>query len=313
MRRVGLFAVTCAVLASPLAGRQSPSLATATVRVIVERAQGSFLEQFGAQDVAVFIGGLSRQVLEVAVERRPVSWVLLVDVSQSMVRGGRPGADIAIHDFQGNVRGIADGLVKRLFPPDRLLVVRFAGHRVWTLGSWSEDQVSHLAATQMLLDPVDRTQVRGPSPIWDAVASASGLLESQAAPRAIVLVTDGHATANTIGVVDAAAAAAQREAPVFVMHEPFWTGQMNKVLGPGERFLRPLAAHSGGMFRVNDSNARVGWQDPLPDYDDFIDAMRHQHVVQVDVTGLAPGRYPLEVRATEAGSTVHASAWIWVD
>ena len=128
----------------------------------------------------------------------------------SMVRGGRPGANIAVHDRPGMVGGMADGLLNRLRPQDRVLLMRFAGHQGWTLGAWSEDRAQNLATARMLLDPVDPMHVTGPSPIWDAVASAARLLESQPGPRAIVLVTDGHATGNRLGVADAAAEAAQR-------------------------------------------------------------------------------------------------------
>ncbi len=313
MHRMGPLAITWVLVATVSTG-QPKQTSVVSVSVIVERSEGSFPGQIETRDVTVVVDGVPRQLLAVEIERRPVSWIVLFDVSMSMLRGGRTGANLAVHDRSGMVSGMADGFINRLRPRDRVLLMRFAGSQGWTSGAWSENRAETLAAARMLLEPIDPAHASGPSPIWDAVASAAQLLESQPVPRAIVLVTDGHATANRLGVVDAAAEAAERGIPVFAMHEPFWSGSlMDKTLGPGEHFLRPLAARTGGIFRINDAPTRFGWQDPLPRYDHFIDAMHSRLLLRVDVSGLAPGRYLLEVRTTDVSLTAHAPAWLWVE
>jgi hypothetical protein len=296
-----------------LVGGQAPSSSHVRVGVFVERSEGRFVDGLTASDMEVAINGAPHTVRGLQRATGPVTWLLLVDASESLRRGGRIGSDVAVHDYPGIIKGIEEGFVDRLPGGDRLLVARFAGHKFWTLGSVTTHREMQRRAMRELLAPVEQGYAIGPSPIWDAVAAAVRLLASEPEPRGLVLVTDGHATANRLSMSEAAAEAAAQNVPVFVMYEAFWDGvKPDTFLGPGERFLRPLAAHTGGVFRLNDATARVGWQDPLPRFNHFIDAMHARLVVDIEVAALPPGRHLLEVSAKEKALTVHAPAWVWV-
>ena len=285
---------------------------TAEFRLIVE--DGDFDQDLDSGHIAVRIDGTARRVLAVEPERTAVNWLLLVDVSLSSTRGMRVGQTILVHDFAGNVRAIERGFVERLPPTDRLLVSRFAGPQFWRHGAFSMDREVQRAAVRGLVTPVEPGYGIGPSPIWDAVASAARLLAPEERQRAIVLFTDGHASGNVLALIDAAAESVRHDVPVFVMQELFWGEGTNADFrwGQGETVLRRLATSTGGMFRVNDAPKRFGWRDPLPDYGHFIDAMQRRHTVHVDVTGLASGRYDLKVEPRREGLTVHKPEWIWV-
>lgn len=289
------------------------------VRITVERRAGAFVGAMSADDLQVYVAGTARRISQVESVPGPRAWLLLIDVSMSLMRGGRisPGADITIHDPATLVRGIEQGFIARVPATDRLLVARFAGVETWRIEDWTSHRASPPHVAQVVPGPEDSGHSIGPSPIWDAVAAGARILEGEPEPRAIVLISDGKATANYLSRDEAAAEATRHGVPVFAMFEPFWMASWPQVLEDpvnlGHRHLRQLAAATGALFRINDTPARFGWQDPLPNYDHFIDAMRHQHVVLVDVTGLGAGRYPLEVRATDLSLTVHAPAWIWVE
>jgi len=315
----GLLIVSIWATALGSAAGQGADEGRAIFRVSVERRAGAFVGAVAADDLQVQVAGTARRVAQVEGVSGPRVWLLLIDVSMSLMRGSRisPGADILVHDPSTLARAIGQGFIDRLPATDRLLVARFGGPETWRVEDWSSHRATPRQGVHVVPVPGGSGYSIGPSPIWDAVAEGARVLEDEPEPRAVVLVSDGKATANYLSRDEAAAEAARRGVPLFAMFEPFWMASWPQVLEEpvnlGHRHLRELAAATGGLFRINDSPARLGWQDPLPDYDHFIDAMRHQHVVHVDVTGLAPGQYPLEVRAVDASLTAHTPQWIWVE
>jgi len=160
---------------------------------------------------------------------RPANVVLIVDVSHS----------------------VTYGIVKR----DRTLVVDAASAlaaamqagdtaRVGTFG----DEITIEPAPLKDADAVRAAGARlaerigGRSPIWDALVAAAGTLEGAAAPRGIIVLTDGRSTGNRIGFADAVDQLKRARIPVFVVS---LDKSDRPIPDPGAR-LEQLAAATGG-------------------------------------------------------------------
>jgi len=160
---------------------------------------------------------------------RPANVVLIVDVSHS----------------------VTYGIVKR----DRTLVVDAASAlaaamqagdtaRVGTFG----DEITIEPAPLKDADAVRAAGARlaerigGRSPIWDALVAAAGTLEGAAAPRGIIVLTDGRSTGNRIGFADAVDQLKRAGIPVFVVS---LDKSDRPIPDPGAR-LEQLAAATGG-------------------------------------------------------------------
>ena len=160
---------------------------------------------------------------------RPANVVLIVDVSHS----------------------VTYGIVKR----DRTLVVDAAAAlaaamqtgdtaRVGTFG----DEITIEPASLKDADAVRAAGARlaerigGRSPIWDALVAAAGTLEGAAAPRGIIVLTDGRSTGNRIGFADAVDQLKRARIPVFVVS---LDKSDRPIPDPGAR-LEQLAAATGG-------------------------------------------------------------------
>jgi hypothetical protein len=162
------------------------------------------------------------------------------------------------------------------------------------------------------LQTIPEADWTGASPIWDAVVSTATLLASQPPPRAIVLVTDGRATGNRWSMADAALEAAAQGVAVHVMYQPEWWGDRPNPHVDGDKFLRPLAEWTGGVFRVNDGIARGGWRDAPPPFADILAAIHNTHAIRLNVSADSAGVQPLEIRTRRSDLRVHAPKWILV-
>jgi hypothetical protein len=93
-------------------------------------------------------------------------------------------------------------------------------------------------------------QPGGPSPIWDAVVRVVDALEPGVRSTAILLVSDGKASANALGFDEARARAGSASVRVFVaaMNAPF--GRRLNQSRPGDPTLRlkQLAETTGGQY-----------------------------------------------------------------
>jgi hypothetical protein len=327
----GIAAVLCTL--TIVAGLYADRTRPLTVHVSVERNNGSFVNQLGSDIIDVLVNGTPHPIESVAPAGESASIVLLVDLSFSSTWGrGRelkasPG--IARHDFAGLVRAIERLFVPALRSGDRLSVGGFAGEQLRLSEEFLSGQRDQLAAIDAVvgrlarelqsrwrsarpfvppppLQTIPDADWTGASPIWDAVVSTASLLASQPAPRAIVLVTDGQATGNRWSMADAALEAAARGVAVHVMYQPEWWGDRPNPHVDGDRFLRPLAEWTGGVFRVNDGIARGGWRDAPPPFEDLVSAIQHAHAIRLNVSVESAGTQSLEIRVKQPDVRVHA-------
>jgi hypothetical protein len=104
----------------------------------------------------------------------------------------------------------------------------------------------------------------GPSPIWDAMSRAAASLAARDGDRIVLLITDGRATGNVLGVDDALkdALAAGVRVFVFDVHDASDMNARNRRIlddpdGPN-RDLRRIAVNTNGeyivVFRTNRTN-----------------------------------------------------------
>jgi hypothetical protein len=105
----------------------------------------------------------------------------------------------------------------------------------------------HAVVQQTAVKTTDRA---GPSPIWDAMDTATSALASAPGRRAILVVTDGQSTGNVHGVADVIAHAQAAHValyPIFVgdrrLLSPAW------AVHPGDT-LAALAHATGGTYTV---------------------------------------------------------------
>ncbi len=240
------------------AGRsQTTPSADVPIRVVVEDAQGKVVRGLGPNDFLVLVDGLPATVATAAMDSTPLSAVLLVDVTASL------------HGCPGGVAGIpstARTSTGSQFPepippavePFALNGVRADDRvRVGVIGRQLALDGTFLAGVNDIrrrwralfdLPPVDWL---GPSPIWDAVATATTAVADQPGHRAVVLVSDGAATGNVRGRREVAAAAARAGVPVSVVAEEAVirlpaSASLGDAVDPSDGLLA-LADDTGGV------------------------------------------------------------------
>ena len=173
-----------------------------------------------------------------------MSLVLLIDVSASV--------DFRTLELPRDVSGIVDsGLLAHLRADDRFGVAAFGATTKFS-GFLSGDRAGRLAAVKASLR--DRSvRLNGPSRVWDAVDEAIVSLDGQSPPRAIILMTDGRANGNRVGldaVIERATSSAVRVSVIA-------SGSVSPVrsrfpeLEPHVHLQR-LVAETGGAFTADD-------------------------------------------------------------
>jgi len=241
-----LVGITCTIA---LAAWIVSSLAAAPQRgplvllaVAVEGPDGQLVTGLTRDTFEIVAGGVTRPVeLFDAGKEQPLSLVLLFDVSASMET-----------NFKRSVvrTAVEKWFVDRLAPRDRVQVGSFA--KQISIGPpLVGNPRALLAAVRAALDPREADTL-GPSPIWDAVDAAVTALARANGRRAVLLVTDGRATGNRLGVDDVGMRAAAEGVAVSVVGED-WEMTLRQEGDTGVR-VRPgvalewIASATGGLY-----------------------------------------------------------------
>jgi len=132
---------------------------------------GRFLLDLKQEEFAVTEDGAPQEILEFALEERPVTLALVLDTSGSM------------RDAIREAQQAADRFVDTLKGEERAMVIDF-DQRVFLLQELTTDKVA-------LKQAIDSTYAEGGTAIYDALYSAFRLLNPIDGRKAIVLVTDG--------------------------------------------------------------------------------------------------------------------------
>lgn len=311
--------------------------ALATISVIVERADGTFVTGLTGGDFVVTSDGIRQPIESVKRTDAPLTLVLLLDTSTSV---GFKWSDGTIKPFTWDdfMRAVERPLLGALQPGDRLRVASLADTVVLSPRfTGSRDELSRALAEAMRRDMGERV---GPSPIWDGTAEALTLMADESGHRAVVLFTDGEATGNRRTLAEVTAEANRLGIAVHVvsvavdaLYAAPWSGSSSGLLQRPTRGLRYLADVTGGVFlpadygparrdlgdkvrpeeaeswvRVDRQNQINPWRADHPDeaFTRVLAALRASYSVSFNA-GAADGRsHALDVHVTRPGLTARA-------
>lgn len=248
-----------------------------TVPVVVSTAGGDFVTGLKSQDFRVFEDGVPQHVTVVGAEPDPLTAVLVIDTSLSML----PRLTEA--------RVAAGSLLDLLRPADRALIVTF-DNLAWL--------VSDLGAnTDELRRAILRLQPHGVlTRLYDALAAvASGRVDGVAGRKSVVVVTDGLDTdsyrTTGVGVMEHYQAAG---IPIYVVQLPTFRparpyehqsttvgvadvdrhADLGMLFEHATDYLKHLALETGGSF------AAPSTPDSLTDaFRRAANELRHQYVL----------------------------------
>ncbi|MEZ5317053.1 MAG: vWA domain-containing protein [Vicinamibacterales bacterium] len=178
----------------------------------------------------------------------PVRVLFIGDSSRSQ-HGAVFGVPLVLrgHGSKTSLDHVAEALGTHLAPGVALRVASFA-ERFLVSPSW----VTTREDVRRAFDAVDQTEggyTVGPSPIWDAVYEGADTLAPEPGRKFMLLVTDGAATANTVGFESALAHVRASGITVHVastLTSPYARDEWGP--SPLTR-LRRLAAETGGQYR----------------------------------------------------------------
>lgn len=229
--------------ATPLAASAPQTRAPFICDVFALDADGQPATNLTAADFQVRIDDAPAPVVQCARAPRNLSLVVLVDGTAS-----QPLKRYEILD------GVLTGLIPNLQPDDRARLALLGNPTKFS--AWLPAEIP--TAASMARTFLDRPPIE-PSPIWDAVDAATKAFGDAPAPHALIVISDGRATGNAIGLEEAARRAVAASMPVNVVSEggewliPQFGDAPDRARSDAS--LRWLADATGGLF-LEDGTAR---------------------------------------------------------
>src|SRR4051794_40991085 len=193
-------------------------LLEATVKDKADR----FVNSLGAASFRVFEDDEQQTIDLVSVESLPVTYILLVDASQSM------------HPRMNFVRAAAGRLADFLRPDDRVIVAPF-GRSLGAITGPTGDR-------ETIAGAIHAIEAKGGTAISDGLIEASRLATETGRRYVIVLVTDGYDENSQAKAEDALVAAQKAHAAVYAIG----VGGIAGISLKGERALRQIVSQTGG-------------------------------------------------------------------
>jgi VWFA-related protein len=224
------------VAATTLGVSAVQSFRTATdlvaVNVTVRDADGRLVSDLPRDSFDVFEDGRSQPVTQFTDERVPVSFAVLLDISESMF-GSR---------IQESRAAITEFIVKLLHADDEFAIVGF-NHQHQLLAPWTSERASAATALEPLR-PI------GSTAMYDAIVGASPLFEVRNRQRgALLVISDGADTASEATLRDVRTALVRSEAFVYaVAIDPVNPRPLNTSVNVSA--LREITDQSGGRTLV---------------------------------------------------------------
>lgn len=160
---------------------------------------------------------------------RPVSVVLMVDVSHSVTFG-------VIKRDRALITDAASALAAAMQAGDIARVGTFGDEITIDPTRLREPDAVRTAAGALA------ERIGGRSPIWDALVAAAAALNDGPGPGGIIVLTDGRSTGNRIGFADALDQLKRARIPVFVVS---LDKSDRPIPDPGARLVQ-LARETGG-------------------------------------------------------------------
>jgi VWFA-related protein len=288
-----LAGIVVACLAGP--DWQAPTI---IVDVGVEDGNGRPVTNLKQGDFELLVDSVPRSIASFSTESRELAVAMLVDVSASMSRVSLTDDDRYGRTLQALIRELETG--------DRASLGRISGGSTKT-GSLSGDSAALFREVNELLTVPDSDRF-GPSPLWDALAAATGQVSGATGSRAVVLWTDGRSTGNHLGMADVIDRATGSGVSIHFVIEHFttWTprGPRNEP-SPCTR-VASLTAATGGTCRVNllEGNGYFN-EPPIPEVRRVLDSLHQRYTIGFQA-GSDGQRHALEVRVKRSGLRVRA-------
>lgn len=186
--------------------------------------------------------------------------VILVDVTSSLHLcpggvAGLPSSTLAgsgvtrpsMQDYRPIPPAVGEFPLKGLLATDRVRIGAIA--RKTAIGTAIPGDAPGLRKAWTALFEMPPIEWMGPSPIWDATAEAVRTLAAESGRRAIILITDGQATANRQSYMDVAFAAKSAGIPISIVGEQ--TPLVHLLNRDPLEHLREMATISGGTFLLD--------------------------------------------------------------
>jgi hypothetical protein len=253
---------------------------------------------------------------------------LLLDVSSSsQVR------------FDHILKAVRKFVVPTLRPSDRLSVVRIGGKEGVVATPFTSAASEVVKAAETVLAPsaghpmtVNLGFGYGPSPIWDAVDGAVTALRAERDTRGVILLTDGRATGNRVGIDEVVGRAVEAGVPVSVVGAVVARVlRQDAVTAARVRpkvFIEGMADETGGvyidLFGIEPffpaptgtalTTPQLQWPQDEPTIVHWvgrslvhaIEALRASYVVDVSCPTTTAGPHLLDVRVKRPGFDVRA-------
>jgi VWFA-related protein len=281
------FVLSSCLLIVPLAfGAQRFRSATdlIAVNVTVRDGDGRLATDLTRDRFEVFEDGRLQPVTQFTDERVPVSFAVLLDISESMFGSRIQDSRAAIEEFIGTL----------LHPEDEFAVLGF-NHRHRLLLPWSDDRGSVPAA----LEPI---RPAGSTAIYDAIVETLPLMDVRSRQRAALLViSDGADTASETTLREVRASLVRSEAFVYaVAIDPVNPRPLN--VGVNVPLLRDITDQSGGRtLVVRDTNEMLA---ALARIAEELDS---QYLIGYTAPGAADGQFhSIRVRIRDGDYRVRA-------
>jgi hypothetical protein len=245
--RALIFVAALTTLSVPRAGTPLPPSrsphASFAMDVLVLATDGTPITDLAQSEFELIADGAPIGIERFDRSASTISVVLLVD--------GTASQPLKRYEI---LAGVTTGFVPALRPADRARVA-WLGNPT-TLTPWlASDRV---AATNQVRPVLDRLPLE-PSPIWDAIDLSVQALASAPEPRVLLLMTDGRATGNRIGLDEAERKALAANVSISAVSEggewliPQFGGSTDRARSDAS--LRRLADETGGMY-LPDGTAR---------------------------------------------------------
>jgi VWFA-related protein len=201
-----------------------------------------------------------------------------------------------------------------LLPPlgkdDRFAVGVF-GARVSLSGFLPDDRKTRVLTAQKAFK--DRSiGLNGPSRIWDAADEAVTALAGERGRRAIVLVTDGEASGNRVGLDDLIRHAQTADVAVCVIASGSPAsnpkGAWAVTNATPDALLRRLAGETGGLFVIDEVGDQFRPRKPGRFFSPLVEALRQTYTLGIRAPD-ANSSHRLDVRVRQGGDVHVRASW----
>lgn len=235
--------------------------------VTVIDGEGRLVSTLSRDDFEVFEDGAPQSVAQFTGDRVPVSLVLLLDASDSMI-----GPRIA--DARAALARFLDDLLE---PEDEAALVTF-NHHARVSATWTLDRAP-------LRQQLDVIQPTGGTALYDAIVATLPLFRSRRHQRAAMLVvSDGADTASDASLMELRATLTGTDVFIYAIGISSKSGRRSTEVNPWA--LRDVTASGGGYTEVISSPAELG-----PATDRIAEELNHQYMLGFTPERRTDGRY----------------------